>query len=382
MNALEVSVGLVPAGSYTAFLAMVGHELRNSVSAVRNAVVSARLDSGRCERALDIALRQTEQLDRLVDDLLDIPLIAQGRVRLNRQRVCLTEVIEHAVEATRFLVEDRGHTLTVSPPADRVRVDGDPLRLEQIVVNLVSNAAKYTDRGGRIELFVERHGAEAMLRVRDSGIGIPPDVLPRIFDCFVQGERTPEHVQGGLGIGLAVVRSLVALHGGRIEARSEGLGKGAEFVVHLAAVPTAASGELAPAGSFRDGTRAEGCLRVLVVEDNPDVAESLMMLLGVFGHDVRVARDGPTALRLACADVPELMLVDIGLPGMDGCEMARRARRTPELREVELVAITGYGSDEDRRRTLGAGFDHHLTKPVDPAALRKLLARRTGAARP
>ena len=221
------------------------------------------------------------------------------------------EIIEHAVEATRFLVEDRGHTLTVSPPADRVRVDGDPLRLEQIVVNLVSNAAKYTERGGCIELLVERHGAEAVLRVRDNGIGISPDLLPRIFDLFVQEERTLEHAQGGLGIGLAVVRSLVALHGGRVEARSEGLGKGAEFVVHLPAVPTAESGERSPAGSFRDGTRSDGCLRVLVVEDNPDVAESLMMLLEVFGHEVRVARDGPTALRLACADVPELMLVDL-----------------------------------------------------------------------
>jgi signal transduction histidine kinase len=218
------------------FLAMLGHELRNSVSAVRNAVVCAQLDSRQSERALDIARRQTEQLDRLIEDLLDVTQIAQGCFRLNRQRIGLIEIIEHAVEKMRFLVEDRGHTLSVSPPLELVRVDGDPVRLEQIVVNLISNAAKYTDRGGRIELLVERHGAEAVVWVRDSGIGISPDLLPRIFDFYVRGERTSEQMQGGLGIGLAVVRSLVALHGGRVEARSEGLGKGSEFVVHLPAV--------------------------------------------------------------------------------------------------------------------------------------------------
>jgi signal transduction histidine kinase len=215
------------------FLAMLGHELRNSLSAVRNAVACVRLDSRQSERALDIAWRQTEQLVRLVGDLLDVTQIAQSCFRLNRQRVALMEIVEHAVEATRFLVEDHGHTVSVSPALELVRVDGDPLRLEQIVVNLVSNAAKYTDRGGRIELLVERQGAEAVVRVRDSGIGISSDLLPRIFDFYVRGERTPEHMPRGLGIGLAVVRSLVAVHGGRVEARSEGLGKGAEFVVYL-----------------------------------------------------------------------------------------------------------------------------------------------------
>jgi signal transduction histidine kinase len=221
------------------FLAMLAHELRNSLSAVRNAVVCVRLDSRQSERALDIAWRQTEQLDRLVEDLLDVTQIAQGCFRLNRQRVALMEIVEHAVETMRFLVEDRGHTLSVSPPLELVHVDGDPRRLEQVVVNLISNAAKYTDRGGRIELLVERHGAEAVIRVRDSGIGISPDLLPRIFDFYVQGERTSEHKQNGLGIGLAVVRSLVALHDGRVEARSEGLGKGAEFVVHLPTIVAA-----------------------------------------------------------------------------------------------------------------------------------------------
>ncbi len=256
MTAFDVTTQIVPADGYMAlsapaqranaelqastrskdeFLAMLGHELRGSLSAVRNAVAWVRLDS-RSERALDIAWRQTERLNRLIEDLLDVTQIAQGCFRLNTQRVALMEIIAHAVETTRFIVEDRGHTLTVSLPADSVRVDGDPLRLEQIVVNLVSNAAKYTEPGGCIELIVERHDAEAVVRVRDSGIGISPDMLPRIFDLFVQEKRTLEHAQAGLGIGLAVVRSLVALHDGRVEARSEGLGKGAEFVVHLPAV--------------------------------------------------------------------------------------------------------------------------------------------------
>jgi signal transduction histidine kinase len=214
-------------------LAMLGHELRNSLSAIRNAVACARLlDCSASQQALNIAWRQTEHLARLIDDLFDVAHV-HDRVRLNRQRVALMDVVEHAVEAMRFLVEDRGHTLIVSPPVDSVLVDGDPSRLEQIVVNLLSNAAKYMERGGRIELVVARQGHEAVLRVRDSGIGIPPDMLARIFELFVQGDCTLEHAHGGLGIGLAVVRSLVALHDGRVEARSEGSGKGAEFAVYL-----------------------------------------------------------------------------------------------------------------------------------------------------
>jgi PAS domain S-box-containing protein len=221
------------------FLAMLGHELRNSLSAVRNAVVCVRLDSRQSERALDIVWRQTERLDRLVADILDIPLVEQGRVQLKRRVIPLIEIMEHAVETTSFLVHERAHVMSVSLPADPVRVDGDPLRLEQVVVNLIINAAKYTERGGRIDLSVERDGAEAVLRVRDNGMGISADMLPRIFDLFFQGERMLERTQGGFGIGLSVVRSLLSLHEGRIEARSEGLGKGAEFVVHLPAVPAA-----------------------------------------------------------------------------------------------------------------------------------------------
>jgi len=269
--------------------------------------------------------------------------------------------------------------VSVSTPSEPVRCEGDPARLEQVVGNLLGNAARYTNPGGRIELCVERDGKDAVLRVRDNGIGIAPDVLPRIFDLFVQAGREQERAVGGLGIGLAVVRDLVALHGGRVEAHSEGPGRGAEFVVHLPCLDGASeAGARASAagGELRD----RHGLRVLVVEDNVDAAEGLMMLLEVFGHRARVACDGPSALEAARAEVPDLMLVDIGLPGIDGYEVARRARQVPELRDVPLVALTGYGQDEDRRRALEAGFDHHLTKPVDPARLRKLVATLAGTA--
>jgi signal transduction histidine kinase len=221
------------------FLAMLGHELRNPLSAIRNAIFAARVDGTRSEWALEVAWRQTEQLERLVADISDISLVEreQGRVRLKKRLLPLIEIVERAVETTRLFVEERGHTLSVSAPVDLVRVDGDPLRLEQVVVNLLRNAGKYTDRGGHIDLFVERDGAEAVLRVRDNGMGISADMLPHIFDLFFQGEHTLDHAQGGLGIGLSVVRSLVALHDGRVEAHSEGIGKGAEFVVSLRAVP-------------------------------------------------------------------------------------------------------------------------------------------------
>ena len=219
------------------FLAMVGHELRNPLSAIRNAIAVARLDGSRSGWALELAWRQTELLDRLVADIVDISLVEQGRVCLKKRPVSLIELVERAVETTRAFVDARGHTLSVSAPGDPVHVYGDPLRLEQIVVNLVRNAAKYTERGGRIELAVERKGAEAVLRVRDTGIGISADMLPRIFGLFFQGKRTLDHAQGGLGIGLAVVRSLVASHDGRVEAHSAGVGKGAEFVVSLHAIP-------------------------------------------------------------------------------------------------------------------------------------------------
>jgi PAS domain S-box-containing protein len=355
------------------FLAMLGHELRNPLSAVRNAVITAQLDERRRKPALEIARRQTEQLARLLDDLLDVSRITQGRIVLRRERLYLADVIARAVETTRGLVEDLGHTLEVSLPAEALCVDGDPTRLEQVVVNLVSNAAKYTPGpGGRIELGVEREGPEAVLRVRDNGVGIDPALLPRIFDLFVQGERNVDRREGGLGIGLTVVRRLVEMHGGRIEARSQGRGAGSEFVVRLPALAPLRDTPVVPAERVVSGGART---RILVVEDNLDAAESLVMLLEVLGHQVRIAHDGVAALKAARTNRPDVMLVDISLPGIDGYEVARRMRADPELAGVMLIALTGYGRDEDRHRAIAAGFDHHLVKPIDPTTLHAVVAR-------
>src|SRR5262249_38848592 len=261
---------------------------------------------------------------------------------------------------TRLLIEERAHALAVTLPAEDVQIDGDSTRLEQVLVNLLTNAAKYTSRNGRIGITGVIEGDEVVLRVRDSGIGIAPEVLPRVFDLFAQGDRTLDRAQGGLGIGLTVVKRLVELHHGRVEAHSDGLGKGAEFVVRLPA--TVARPDDGPAPSAAEKTAAAGT-RVLLGEDNLDAAESLMMLLELLGHRVRVAHDGPTALEAARANVPDVMLVDIGLPGMDGYEVAQEVRQDAALRRVVLVALTGYGRDEDRARALAAGFDYHLVKP-------------------
>jgi PAS domain S-box-containing protein len=354
------------------FLAMLGHELRNPLAAVQNAVVTAKLDASRREPALEIAHRQARQLGRLIDDLLDVARITQGRIMLRKERVHLAEIIQRAVEATRSFVEERRHELSVSLPPDDVRVEADPARVEQIVVNLLTNAAKYTPPGGRIGLTAERQREEAIIRVRDSGMGIVADMLPHVFDLFTQSPRALDRAQGGLGIGLTVVHRLVELHGGRIEAHSEGVGKGAEFVVWLPALP-AVPEEAAETRRMEPAHR--GRARVLIVEDNADTAESLRMLLELLGHHVRVVHDGGAALDAAQANVPDVMLIDIGLPGMDGYEVARRMRQHPDLKGVILVALTGYGRDEDRQRAFAAGFDYHLVKPVSPDALNGLVAR-------
>lgn len=356
------------------FLAMLSHELRNPLAALRNAVYSARLDANRRERALEIATRQAEQLGRLVDDLLDLSRIAQGAIRLNKHLVSLNELLERAAATASPLVEERSHRLSVSVPSEPLVCEGDPVRLEQVVGNLLDNAARYTNAGGHIELQLERRGGDAVLRVRDDGIGIAPEALPRIFELFVQAGRQPERAVGGLGIGLAVVRDLVALHRGRVEAHSEGPGRGAEFVVFLPCLDEASRSEPSAEGESPSAQQPSG-LRVLIVEDNVDAAEGLMMLLEVFGHEARLAHDGPSALEAAREDLPDVMLVDIGLPGIDGYEVAKRVRETPALAALPLIALTGFGLEDDRRRALAAGFDHHLTKPVDPERLRKLLAR-------
>jgi PAS domain S-box-containing protein len=354
------------------FLAMLGHELRTPLSAVKHAVVAAQLDDGRRKQALEIAGRQADQLGWLLDDLLDVARIAQGRITLRKERIHLGAIIRRAVEATRPVVEERRHELSVSLPLADVRVAADPARIEQIVVNLITNAAKYTEPGGRITLTMERQGDEAVISIRDSGIGIAPDLLPRVFDLFTQADRALDRAQGGLGVGLTVARRLVELHGGQIEARSEGLGRGAEFVVRLPALP-AAPEDAAPAP--RVEADHQGRARVLLVEDHPDAGESLRMLLEVLGHHVRVVREGNAALDMARANVPDVMLIDIGLPGMDGYEVARRMRQQPELKRVVLVALTGYATVDDRQAAFAAGFDYHLVKPVNPDALQDLVTR-------
>jgi PAS domain S-box-containing protein len=364
------------------FLAMLAHELRNPLSAISSAthLIRARVAQGQnVDRPLEILERQTRNSARLLDDLLDVSRMTRGTVQLRREEVRLDAVITSAVESQRALVDSAGHHLAVALPDDPVFVEGDPTRIEQIVANLLNNAAKYTPRGGRIALSVEPRGDEVVLRVQDDGVGIPADLLPRVFDQFVQGEQSLARTKGGLGLGLTLVRRLVDMHGGSIEARSEGVGKGSEFVVRL---PAKTRPREAAAGADRGAAGAGACTRrrILVVEDNLDAAEVLVECLRTLGHEVQVAHDGPAAVELAARATPEVVLLDLGLPGMDGYEVARRLRRDEPDRAPVLIALTGYGQEDDRRRAREAGFTHHVTKPVEPAALQRLLA--TTARRP
>jgi CheY-like chemotaxis protein/two-component sensor histidine kinase len=345
---------------------------------VQSAIAAARLDEVRRPRAMEIAHRQAEQLGRLIDDLLDVARVTQGRIVLRKERVRLADVLQRAIEATRSLVEERRHTLSLALPSDDVLLEADPARMEQVVTNLLANAAKYTEPRGRIAVSAERQDETAMVRVRDSGIGIAPEVLPRVFDLFTQSDRALARSDGGLGVGLTVARRLVELHGGRIEARSDGVGRGAEFVVWLPALRPVVEEPAAPAAPPPPpGPRA----RVLIVEDNADAAESLAMLLELLGHHVRIVHDGAAALAEARADAPDVMLVDIGLPGMDGYAVARAIRDDAALGAITLVALTGYGREEDRLRTVAAGFDHHLVKPVDIDKLQGLVGTRVATRR-
>jgi PAS domain S-box-containing protein len=357
------------------FLAMLGHELRNPLSAVRNAIAAATLGDASRARALEIARRQTDQLGRIVDDLLDVARITQGRVRLRRERVAFAEVLQRAVDGARATMAERGHALTLATPPEPIWVEGDSARLEQAVANLLTNAAKYTPPGGIVQVAAERDGADAVLRVRDNGIGIAPDVLPRIFDLFTQGDRSLDRSQGGLGIGLTLVRRILEMHGGAIEASSPGLGRGAEFVLRLPALPAQYEAAGKPSGESLDRRRVAHPARVLIVEDHPDAAESLVMILELIGHHVRVVHDGVGGLEAARANPPDLMLIDIGLPGMNGYEVAQAIRRDPTLKHLVLVALTGYGQPEDKMQAMAAGFDYHLAKPVDIDVLGDLVAR-------
>jgi CheY-like chemotaxis protein len=359
------------------FLAMLAHELRNPLSPVRSAVEILRL-AGPSDpiliRQRDIIDRQITHMARLLNDLLDVSRITRGKIELKREPLHLDDVLVHAVETATPLVEARRHELSVTLAPDPLRVEADLDRLAQAVGNLLVNAAKYTDEGGRIWLEAGRRDGEAVIRVRDTGAGIAPEMLPRVFDLFAQADRTLAHAKGGLGIGLTMVKKLVEMHGGTVEARSEGLGKGSEFIIHLPALPDEITEATGDAGPKVAAGKISG-RRVLVVDDLEDSADSLAQLLTLSGHEARAAHDGAAALAAARVFQPEVVLLDIGLPGMDGFEVARRLRQQEGGGQMLLVALTGYAQERDRQRTCEVGFDHHLAKPVNLSALRELLAR-------
>jgi len=355
------------------FLAMLGHELRNPLAAVLDAIATAQLDQTRRDRAMTIARRQTDQLARLVDDLLDAGRITQGRIALRKEAIQVDSIIKQAVEEAQCLVEPGQHQLSVriSSGADNVLLDADPARMRQVISNLIHNAAKFTPPGGRIDVLAERTDKEVILRVRDSGVGISRELLPRVFDLFTQAERPLDRSHGGLGVGLTLVKRLVEMHGGQVHAYSAGPGMGSEFEVHL---PVAAMTRAATTASSSK-PKGLGHLRVVIVEDNYDAAEALTMLLELFGHQSTVVADGLAAIDAVRGGAFDLALVDIGLPGIDGYEVARRIRMLPNAKTMTLVALTGYGQDTDKQRALSAGFDEHLTKPVKIERLQALLNR-------
>jgi PAS domain S-box-containing protein len=356
------------------FLAMLAHELRNPLAPIRNALHLLKhpgTGGPVAEELRAMMERQVGHLARLVDDLLDVSRITQGKITLRKEVVELAPLVRRTAEALRPTVDDRRHALAVSVPAEPVCLEADPTRLEQVLTNLVQNAAKYTHPGGHIWLAARREGKEVVLSVRDSGVGMTPEVLRHVFDLFVQGERGLDRSPGGLGIGLTLVRRLVELHGGSVRASSAGPGRGSEFVVRLPALGEAPAGAAAGGPS---GGRPAAARRILVVDDNRDVADSHALVLRLAGHSVRAVYDGATALAEARAYRPDLVFLDIGMPGMDGYEVARRLRQQQGLEKVTLVALTGWGQDEDRRRSKEAGIDHHLVKPVDPDAVKELLA--------
>ena len=354
------------------FLAMLGHELRNPLSAVLDAIATAQLDHSRRDRALSIARRQTDQLAGLVDDLLDVGRITQGRIVLKKQPIQVGSLVKQAVEEAQCLVDPGQHQLSVMVSgAEDLLIDADPARMRQVITNLIHNAAKFTPPGGRIDVLTERTDNEIVFRVRDSGIGMSRELLPRVFDLFAQAERPLDRSYGGLGIGLTLVKRLVEMHGGQVYAHSAGLGMGSEFEVHLPVAPNSRPQATAAANK----AHAQAHMRVVIVEDNGDAAEALTMLLELFGHQVTVVSNGLAAIDAVRNATFDIGLVDIGLPGIDGYEVARRIRMIPNAKTMTLVALTGYGQEADKQRALSAGFDEHLTKPVKIERLQALLNR-------
>jgi signal transduction histidine kinase len=355
------------------FLALLAHELRNPLAPVVNAVNIMRLketgdpDLQWCREVIE---RQAGQLTRLVDDLLDVSRITLGKIKLRPERVDLARVIAGALELSRPLMEAHGHQLSTVLPDTPVVLQGDLARLTQVVANLLTNAAKYQNDGGRVDLVVEQQGQEAVIAVRDRGIGIPPHMLTEVFELFSQGERTLDRAQGGLGIGLSLVKTVVEMHGGSVSAHSDGVDRGSQFVIRLPCLLAPANGRPAAGPPAR---RAIPPRRILIVDDSRDAAESLAMLLSLSGHHVLVSHHGEEALSLAESERPEVVLLDIGLPGIDGYEVCRRLRQGG-LDGALIIAMTGYGQERDRQRSKDAGFDTHTVKPVELDHLMELLA--------
>jgi signal transduction histidine kinase len=356
------------------FLALLGHELRNPLAPIVNAASIMRLRAGNdpdltwCREVIE---RQAAHLTRLVDDLLDVSRITRGTITLRPEPVNLQTIVANAVESCRPLIDKRRHVLAVTSSDRPLPVRADPARLTQIVVNLLNNAAKYQDESGRIELSAHAEGANAVLTVRDHGIGITSESLPFIFDLFSQAGHAKHSAEEGLGIGLSLVKRLTELHGGSIEAKSEGAGRGSEFVVRLPLLPEAAASERRPGVELPEGFGG-GPQRILVVDDNRDAAESLAMLLRLGGHTVTVAHDGGSGLELAVAEKPAIVFLDIGLPGLDGYEVCRQARERG-LSDARIIAVSGYGQARDRSQSQAAGFDAHCVKPIELGEIMKIL---------
>lgn len=360
------------------FLARLAHELRNPLTPLRAGVAIIRQADGDPETIGEhcaLMERQLQQLTRLVNEMLDVSSVAQGTLRVERTRIDLKTVARIAVEENRTLLAQSEHTLSVTLPADPILLDADPLRLSQVLSGLLSNAAKYTPRGGHIELAAAREGAGVRVSVRDNGLGIPPEKREAIFQMFGRLDRSLETGYVGLGIGLTLVKALVEMHGGTIEVRSEGVGEGSEFRVWLpAAAPVAAPAPDPPPTDVAHAMASQGkSWRVLLVDDNRDVARSLARLVRSLGHDIRVAFDGQEALQVAYRFQPHVVLMDIGLPKLNGYDAAREMRSKPWADDVTLIALTGWGGETDRQRAHEAGFDRHLTKPVEPDVLEALL---------
>ena len=355
------------------FLATLGHELRNPLAPILNSLeilkLSGAFEDARTAPACAVMERQVHHLNRLVDDLLEVSRITRGIIEVKKEPLDLSAIVKAAVETSRPILDNLRHEIRLDLENEQIAVAGDPVRLTQVFANLLNNAAKYTNHGGLITIATRRDNGEAVVSVKDNGIGIAANLLNQVFDMFMQVDRSTRRSQGGLGIGLTLVKSLVSMHGGSVEAKSDGPGLGSEFIVRLplleeAAMPQEATRRIQPLPSRR----------ILIVDDSRDGGESLAMLLRVLGAEVALAHSGRQALESVVSFQPDVVLLDIGMPGMDGYEVARRIRANPANRNIQLIALTGWGQDEDRQRSAAAGFNHHLVKPADVDKLRQLLS--------